>query len=291
MYAVLGVTGQVGGAIARELLAQGKGVRAIVRNAAKAAAWVEQGAELAIADSQDAVALREAFTGVEGVYVMLPPYFAPSPDFAEARSVASALREAIEVAAPPKVVCLSSVGAQHVSGLGIIGQLHLLERELSSLPIPIAFIRAGWFMENTLWDVPAARDTGEILSYLQPLDRAIPMVATADIGHAIAGILQETWQGRRIIEIEGPRSYAPNDLAAILGSLLDKPVQAVAVPREQWNGNFESGVPGAAALRSEMLDGFNSGWIDFEGGTAEHVRGETQLEVVLAPHTVEAGRS
>ena len=286
MYAVMGVTGQVGGATARELLSQGKGVRAVVRDAAKGEEWSRREAEVVIADSHDADALREAFTGVEGAYVMLPPYFTPSADFSEARSVAAALREAIEATTPPKIVCLSSVGSQHASGLGIIGQLHLLEQELSKLSVPIAFIRAAWFLENTLWDIPPAREDGKISSYLQPLDRAIPMIATADIGKAIAATLQESWHGRRIIELEGPRAYAPNDLAATLSSLLGRRVEAAAVPRDQWSANFESGVPGAAALRVEMLDGFNKGWIVFEGGEAEHMRGETQLEDVLKPYTI-----
>ena len=42
MYAVMGITGQVGGAVARELLAQGKGVRAVLRDADKGAPGVSK---------------------------------------------------------------------------------------------------------------------------------------------------------------------------------------------------------------------------------------------------------
>ena len=42
MYAVTGITGQVGGAVARTLMAQGENVRAIARDASKAAPWVER---------------------------------------------------------------------------------------------------------------------------------------------------------------------------------------------------------------------------------------------------------
>ncbi len=30
-----------------------------------------------------------------------------------------------------------------------------------------------------------------------------------------------------------------------------------------------------------MIDGFNEGWIDFEGGAAEHWTGQTPLEAVV----------
>jgi nucleoside-diphosphate-sugar epimerase len=39
MYAVMGITGNVGGAVARALLAKGEQVRGIVRNPEKAAEW------------------------------------------------------------------------------------------------------------------------------------------------------------------------------------------------------------------------------------------------------------
>ncbi len=43
MYAITGITGQVGGATARALLAAGQPVRAIVRSADKGRDWAERG--------------------------------------------------------------------------------------------------------------------------------------------------------------------------------------------------------------------------------------------------------
>jgi hypothetical protein len=85
MYAVMGITGNVGGAVARTLLAKGEKVRGIVRNPEKAVQWQKQGAELFKADYDDVDALTAAFTGVAGVFVMVPPNFAPAPGFAEIR--------------------------------------------------------------------------------------------------------------------------------------------------------------------------------------------------------------
>ena len=85
--------------------------------------------------------------------------------------------------------------------------------------MPVTFLRPAWFMENSSWDVAAARGQGLIASFLQPLDKPVPMVATEDIGRAAARLLQETWTGHRIVELEGPRRVKPNDIAATFGAV------------------------------------------------------------------------
>ena len=69
-------------------------------------------------------------------------------------------------------------------------------------------------MENSRWDVAPAREQGVIPSFLQPLDKPVPMVATADIGKLAAELLQEPWSGHRVVELEGPRRVTPNEIAA-----------------------------------------------------------------------------
>lgn len=278
MYVITGITGQVGGTVARTLLAAGKNVRAVVRDASKGGEWLRQGCELALADMRDAAALTRAFKGAEAVFVLLPPNFDPSPDFLESRYIVSTLRSALETAQPDKVVCLSTIGAQ-ASQSNLLSQLSGMEQQLGQLPMPVAFLRAAWFMENALWDIAPARDEGVLHSFLQPLDKAVPMVATADVGRTAAMLLQESWQGVRIVELEGPRRISPQRLAATLGRLLGRDVHARSVPRDTWEQLFRSQGMHNPLPRMQMLDGFNQGWIDFTG-TAIH--GTTELETVLA---------
>ncbi|WP_414696233.1 hypothetical protein [Paraburkholderia sp.] len=160
--------------------------------------------------------------------------------------------------------------------------MRILEEALADLPLPTAILRPAWFMENSLWDIAPARDTGVMPSFLQPLDRAYPMVATADIGRVVANTLAQSWEGRRIIEIEGPQRYTQQDIAALLGGVLKRGVKARAVPRDQWEALFQAQGTPWPAPRIEMLDGFNAGWIDFEGGVNERVTGETAFQTVLA---------
>jgi NAD(P)H dehydrogenase (quinone) len=283
MYTVMGITGQVGGAIARALLKEGRKVRGIVRDKAKAAAWEKEGVELVVALGDSAADLEAAFRGAEGVFAMVPPYFAPAAGYPEAHTVASALRQAIEATRPGRAVYLSSVGAHQQKGLGLITQCHILEQELAGLSFPNAFIRSAWFMENSQWDVVSARDQGVIAAFLDPLDRPFPMVATEDIGRLAAKTLQQDWTGNRYLELEGPRRYSQLDAAETFSRLLNRPVTANRIPREKWAAIFEGlgTAPDRTAPRIEMLDGFNSGWIDFEGTGTEHVRGTRTLEEVF----------
>jgi uncharacterized protein YbjT (DUF2867 family) len=280
MYAITGITGNVGGALARELLAAGQPVRAVVRDAARAASWAARGCQLATARMEDAASLAEAFSGAKAVFILPPSEFDPEPGFPEARAVIDAVTAALRKAQPEKVVCLSTIGAQAQES-NLLTQRTLMEQALGALPLPVTFLRPGWFMENAAWDVAAARDDGVISSYLQPLDRAVPMVATEDVGRVAAALLQETWHGVRVVELEGPRRISPNDLAAAFSRVLERPVRAEAVSRADWESLFLSQGMKHPLPRMRMLDGFNEGWICFEGPADSVVRGRVELDTVL----------
>jgi NAD(P)H dehydrogenase (quinone) len=280
MYAITGITGQVGGAVARALLAEDRPVRAVVRDAGKGALWQQRKCEVSVADVNDAKALAAAFAGTEGVFVLIPPLFDPKPGFPEVRAIVAALRSALEAARPARVVCLSTIGAQ-ATRPNLLNQLGVIERTLGDLPMPVAFLRAAWFIENSAWDVAPARDAGVIPSFLQPLDRPVPMVATADIGRVGAELLQQSWSGQRVVELEGPRRVTPNDVAAAFSRILAHPVRMEAVPRNTWATLFESQGLKNPTPRIQMLDGFNEGWIEFESGEEGSIKGTVELETVL----------
>jgi NAD(P)H dehydrogenase (quinone) len=284
MYAITGISGRVGGAIAENLLAQGEQIRAIVRNAEKAARWRDRGAEIAVADVDDPNALASAFAGTDGVFLMVPPNFAPAPGFPETRKTLASYHAALAKTLPKKAVYLSSIGAEQSSGLGLITSSHLLEQTLGDLPIAHAFLRAGWFMENHALDATTAKSEGRIFSHLYPLDRKFSLVATADIGKAGADVLRQEWTGTRYIEVAGPEQYSPNDIARAFTIALRRTIEAVAVPRDKWTEFFVGqGMPeGRTEPRAEMVDGFNSGWIHFGVQGTEQIKGSTGLTSVVA---------
>jgi uncharacterized protein YbjT (DUF2867 family) len=281
MYAITGITGKVGGALARTLLAEGLPVRAVLRDEAKAAEWRTRGCEVALAEMGDAASLTSAFRGATGVFILPPSEFDPKPGFPEARHVIAAVTLALVEARPGKVVCLSTVGAD-APHENLLTQRTLMERSLQEIGLPVTFLRPGWFMENALWDIPSARDEGVLRSFLQPADKLFPMVATQDVGGLAAALLREDWSGTRVVELEGPARLSPNDLARAFATVLERPVRIETVPRESWAQLFRAQGTQNPLPRIRMLDGFNEGWIDFSERGLSVMKGATRIESVIA---------
>ncbi len=277
MYAIIGASGNTGGATARALLERGAAVRAVVRDRAKAGALEARGAQVVVADLDDVASLAGAFEGALGAYVLNPPAYADPDLFARAESIASNVAEAARRSSLPRLVVLSSMGAHRASGNGIIATNHAFERVLGRLDCPVAFLRPAYFMENWAWVAPVAAQAGVLPTMLAPTDRRIPMVAAADIGALAARALLEGIAG--VIQLEGPSPCSPDEAAAAFAAALGKPVQAVPVPEAEWAPNLrQSGFSERTiAAWTEMFRGFNSGAIGFEAREAPTIRGTVMI--------------
>jgi uncharacterized protein YbjT (DUF2867 family) len=280
MIAITGITGRIGGQLADRLLAAGVAVRAVVRDPRKAEVWTAKGCELAVAELADVEALAKAFRGAEAVFVLPPPIYDPEAGFQEAYTAMTALRDAVRGAGVGRVLYLSTVGAQ-AKQTNLLSQHTIGEFIFGQLEIPVTYLRAAWFLENAAWDVPSARDNGVIYSFLQPLDRAIPMVGVDDISRLAAELVQENWAGQRVVELEGPRRVTPLDLGAALAKVLNRDVKVEAVPRDKWAEMFFSQGMRNPYPRIRMLDGFNEGWISFESGENGTRKGSTTVDTVI----------
>jgi NAD(P)H dehydrogenase (quinone) len=280
MYAITGISGKVGGMLARTLLGRGQQVRAIVRDAEKGAEWAARGCQVSVAAMDDAKALSAAFAEATAVFILPPPIFDPAPGYPEMRRVVDALTEALKTAQPSRVLSLSTVGAQATQD-NLLSQLSMVERGLSTLPLPVTFLRPAWYLDNAAWDVATARDLGVIHSFLAPLDRAIPMVSTGDVGRVAADLIQQATAKHSIAELEGPRRVSPNDLAHAFARALGKPVRAQAVPRDTWEPLFRSQGMQQPNPRIRMLDGFNEGWIDFAAPAAQTTKGSVDADAAI----------
>ncbi|QEE26979.1 NAD-dependent epimerase/dehydratase family protein [Terriglobus albidus] len=277
MISVMGVTGQVGGAIARKLIAEGKKVRVVVRSTDKGEIWKRASAEVAVASTDDTAALTRAFANTEAVFVMLPPVFDPAPGYPESAAATTSIRNALEAAKPGRVIALSTIGGQ-VDRDNLLIQLHHWEQALRTLGLPIVFLRPTWFIENTQWLLAAAREKGVFASHLQPLDKPVPMVAVDDIATTASDLLTGKDRTTGIVELTGPQDVTPIEIASTLGHFFSREVRAQAIPRETWETEFRAAGMQHPEPRMRMLDGFNEGWIRFEGAPR---RGTTTLETAL----------
>jgi uncharacterized protein YbjT (DUF2867 family) len=296
MFAVAGVTGQTGAAVASELLERGQQVRVLVRSAEKGAAWRERGADVSVLSLDDVAALVSAFEGIDGAYLIVPPcYDSPDPNAAAFR-VVDAYRAALEARPLARLVVLSSIGAQHPDKTGPIIPCHYLERELSKLTrTRCTFLRSAYFMENLPNFLPAIKGDG-VLPVLFSPSRVTAMVSVRDIGRFSANTLmaasgpqppspprmssQAAAAEHDVVEISGPTDQSFNDVAALFSKALGTAVKAVQVPEANIVATLTGvGLPRPTAeLYREMAMGVDSGRVAFERGPVRQVRGPTRIE-------------
>jgi uncharacterized protein YbjT (DUF2867 family) len=280
MYAIAGVSGNTGKVVAETLLGQKLPVRVIVRDVAKGASWKARGAEVAVADLEDAAALTRALKGATGAYLLIPP---PAPGTTgimdRARRLTASLKQAIADSGVKHVAFLSSVGAERPDS-GVVATLHHAEQELGTLKTPITFLRAGYFIENWAGSLQPVLQAGVLPTFLAP-ERAIGMIATKDIGLAAARVLLEPPARHQILDLTGPRDYSPADIAATLARLLGKPVTVQRAPLDQLVPTLTSfGISAEmAGLYRELTAGVNDGRI--RPGEGLPVRGVTTPDEVL----------
>jgi len=281
LFAISGATGQTGSAVASTLLQHGNSVRVLVRNSAKAEAWAARGAEVMETDFANPDSLARGLSGAVGAYFLNPPDYHSSNMFASSQRMSEVWCQAMERSGVGSLVALSSVGAHLATGTGNIFTTHLVEQALGSVRAHVHFVRAAWFMENWAGAVAVAAKDGVLPCFLAPLDRAIAMVSTRDIGRVCAETLMAGTSAPRITELHGPKEYSPNDVAAAVSSVLNREVSPVCVPESDWEATLGQWGFSSHALETwvEMIRGFNSGHIVFEGGTCTPAFGTVDIAV------------
>jgi uncharacterized protein YbjT (DUF2867 family) len=188
----------------------------------------------------------------------------------------------VKGASVPHVVFLSSVGAQHETGTGIIQTVHAGEKALRAAGVTSTSLRAAYFVENWAAVLPVAKQDGVLPSFIAG-DQRLPMVSTADIASLAAEALLDGPRGARVLELSGPQDPTPKDVAAVVSKILGRTIQLVEPPLDAVVPTFTSfGISAdVASLFHGMYEGIRAGRVSFEGGSAEARRGSTSLEETL----------
>lgn len=263
MYVVLGASGNTGHVVANNLLAGKQKVRVVGRNAAHLQPLTAKGAETFIADVTDAGALTKAFHQADGAYVMIPPNPSSTDPLGYSSRVSDAIAAAVKNAGTKNVVALSSIGADKASGTGPVVGLHNLEQKLNQIGnANVLYLRAGYFMENTLPQANAIRQMGSVAGPLRP-DLKIPMIATRDIAAAaVDAFLHSSIHGKQTRELLGQRDLTYNEVATIIGHAIGKSdLKYAQVPDDQFRAVLvQMGMSEQfAKLMVEMTGAMNSG--------------------------------
>jgi len=263
MHVVMGASGNTGHIVANNLLTRGEKVRVIGRNSAHLQPLTSKGAEPFIADVTDASSLAKAFHGADSAYVMIPPNITSKDPLGYSNRVSDAIAAAVQKGGIRNVVALSSIGAELSSGVGPVVGLHNLEQKLNQITnANVLYLRAAYFMENTLPQANAIRQMGSAVGPLRP-DLKIPMIATHDIGNAAADVLlHPTIHGKQTRELHGQRDLTYTEVASILGKIVGKPdLKYAQVSDDQFRAALvQMGMSEPVAkLLVEMTQALNAG--------------------------------
>ncbi|HLJ50334.1 MAG TPA: NmrA family NAD(P)-binding protein [Bryobacteraceae bacterium] len=282
MFVIAGATGNTGGVVANTLLAQGKPVTVLVRDAHKAEGLRQKGAQVATASVEDRNALAAALAGAEGAYLLIPPNYKAEDALGYSQRVADTLAGAVKDSGILHVVLLSSVGAQHAQGTGPIRGLHHAESAMRPVATNLTILRPGYFLQNWASGMEGVKSQGVLHNFLTP-ERKIPMISTVDIGRFAAACLTDPAHGARVLELAGPEDYSPQDIAHAFDTALGKPVKLETHPLDAVIPTLTATgfTQDLARLFREMIEGINTGHVDYEDKGATFKRGNvTALDAI-----------
>ncbi len=253
MYVIIGATGNTGKEIAHALLAAGKKVRVIGRDADKLKAFTEKGAEAAVGSADDAAFLTKAFAGATAVYGMLPPNLQAEDMRAHQNKTAKAITEAVQKAGVKYFVTLSSVGAHLAKDAGVVQGLYDFEQMLNKLSgVNVLHLRPTYFMENLFWQIGTVKQMNIVGTPING-DMKFPMIATKDIAVvATDRLIKLDFTGHSHQYLLGSRDVSYREVTTILGKAIGKE----ALPYVQFPYEDARGAMVGMGMSPSVADAF-----------------------------------
>jgi uncharacterized protein YbjT (DUF2867 family) len=234
MILITAATGQVGGQAARELVATGAPVRALVRDAAGATGLA--GAEVVTGSFDDDVSLARALDGIDTM--LLAGRDSPDAVAQHQRVLEHARRAGVR-----HVVKLSAIGAAADSPVALMRDHHEVDEEVRRGPAEWTFLKPHLFMQNLLRAADAIRRDG-ILAAPMGGER-FPLVDTRDVGAAAAVVLADPGaHTRQTYALTGPDAYTYDEVAAALAAVAGRSVAYEPVSPEAYEARLlAAGLP------------------------------------------------
>lgn len=251
-YVITGGAGHISALVAEKLLAAGKDVTVVGRNAENLKALVDKGAKTAIGSLEDAQFVKQTFADADVVYTMIPPNFATDNYRAYQQKVGNIYYNAIKDSKVKHVVDLSSVGAHAKDKAGVVNGAADFEALLNTLAdVNVKILRPASFFYNWFSSIPTIKNFGIIGSNYSG-DAFLAIVDPADIADvAVEELLALSFTGKSIRYIAS-EELTGNDVATILGTAIGKPdLKWVFVPDAQLKAGMLQG-----GLKETMADGF-----------------------------------
>lgn len=251
MILVTGATGTVGGRVLRRLREEGRPVRAVTRDPARAA--FPGDVSVAACDLDVPSGLDEALDGVDRVFLMSLGHHKATHD---TRVVAAARKAGVV-----RIVQLSSLGVEEVADRqdNPLARWHReAEEALCASGMEWTVLRPGGFMSNALSWADSVRTEGVARGPVADMPEAV--VHPEDIAEVAVRALTDDGLVGETVALSGPESLTPRAQAAVLADMLGRDIRFESVPlavhRQKMLAKYSAEtVDGVLAALADVLAG------------------------------------
>jgi uncharacterized protein YbjT (DUF2867 family) len=264
---VTGATGRIGGQLVPRLAGYNDlAVRALVRNAKKAAPLLASGAELALGRLEHAQSLHAAIDGIDTVVLITPA----SPDAADQ---ASSVLTAAKVAGVRKIVRISVFKAA-VDGPTAITRLHgRTDTEIQESGLTYTILRPPFFMQNLFMAADSLAREGRL--YFGIGYGKLGMIDLRDIVNCAESCVVSDAHDDQVFTLTGPESIGFHHIASRLNDILGRPVQYIPVPPEAVERSIRAMGLGDwyAQVMRDLCRAYSENWGDLTTDSVARITG------------------
>ncbi|MBM2618229.1 NAD(P)H-binding protein [Actinoplanes sp. LDG1-06] len=258
--AVTTPTGHVGSRVVQLLVQAGERPRVLVRDPAKLPAELLPLVEVAQGDLLDAGFVSDALKGADALFWASPESFTSPDPLADMVTMGQNAASAVRGSGVPRVLQISSVGAELRGGAGLIDGLARNEEDLAATGTDLLTLRCGYYFTNLLGMLDPLREG--VLTTTAPPSRRMPWVDPRDVGEVAAACLLAGWSGSSVGAVHGPSDLTWTEVGEILTAALGRPVSIVQITDEQLRealtgaGLSEAAASGVAGMTSGIPGDF-----------------------------------
>jgi uncharacterized protein YbjT (DUF2867 family) len=226
-----GVTGKTGGETAKQLLAKGAKLRAIVRSEAKAAHLKAAGVELVVGELADANVVRHAMQGVDKALVILP-------NGKNQQAMEQQFTDIAKATGVKHLVKMSSMEAVAHAATPIPKAHWAVEEYIRASGLPWTMLKPNFFMQNLLSSANGIKTTGQ---FSLPMGNGTTgMADIRDIAAVAVEVLTGQGHAGKSYEITGPEVLTFHQVAERFSEVLGKKVVYVPMAMDAFRERMKN---------------------------------------------------
>ena len=274
---VTGVTGLVGGLVARSLVARGVGIRALVRDLERGRmALLGMDVEIVTGDFDRPETVAAAASGCEGMFLV------SSDGDRHVEKEITAARSAIE-AGVTHIVKLSSSDAGQRPYAWSTAHAEI-EEAIGQMDVGYSFLRPHYFMKNffsllKVVSASASNDNQAVTLEAPAGDGTIGAIDAYDIGECAAELLASRAPIGTHALLTGPENIPMTRVAEAFGAALNRDIGYVNLDPSDYRAQREVDDPGGAGDAAGMYEEVRVGTMAVQSDGVEKITGNVPRSI------------